>query len=77
MGGRLVFAVEFDIDGQTVRIGGIAKGAGMIDPNMAMMLCFITTDAAISRTTLQKALSVFNTIASPALQAASGATLLK
>ena len=39
-------AVEFVIDGKTVRIGGIAKGAGMIDPNMATMLCFLTTDAA-------------------------------
>jgi glutamate N-acetyltransferase/amino-acid N-acetyltransferase len=52
------FAVEFHIHGKTVRIGGIAKGAGMIDPNMATMLCFITTDAAIDKGTLQKALSV-------------------
>ena len=52
------FAVEFSAHGKHIRIGGIAKGAGMIDPNMATMLCFITTDAAISRTTLQKALSV-------------------
>jgi glutamate N-acetyltransferase/amino-acid N-acetyltransferase len=51
-------AVEFPIDGQTVRIGGIAKGAGMIDPNMATMLCFLTTDAAIGKKQLQKALSV-------------------
>jgi glutamate N-acetyltransferase/amino-acid N-acetyltransferase len=51
-------AVEFEIGGKPVRIGGIAKGAGMIDPNMATMLCFITTDAAISREQLQKALSV-------------------
>ena len=50
-------AVEFEIDGRPVRIGGIAKGAGMIDPNMATMLCFITTDAAISKTYLQKSLS--------------------
>jgi glutamate N-acetyltransferase / amino-acid N-acetyltransferase len=51
-------AAEFVIDGQTVRIGGIAKGAGMIDPNMATMLCFLTTDAAIGRKQLQTALSV-------------------
>jgi glutamate N-acetyltransferase/amino-acid N-acetyltransferase len=51
-------AVEFEVEGQTVRIGGIAKGAGMIDPNMATMLCFLTTDAVISKPHLQKALSV-------------------
>ena len=51
-------AVEFELDGQTVRIGGIAKGAGMIDPNMATMLCFLTTDAAIGQKQLQTALSV-------------------
>jgi glutamate N-acetyltransferase/amino-acid N-acetyltransferase len=51
-------AVEFELDGQKVRIGGIAKGAGMIDPNMATMLCFITTDAKIDKKQLQHALSV-------------------
>jgi glutamate N-acetyltransferase/amino-acid N-acetyltransferase len=51
-------AVEVEIDGTTVRIGGIAKGAGMIDPNMATMLCFITTDAAVDKKLLQRALSV-------------------
>ena len=51
-------AVECEIDGCTVRICGIAKGAGMIDPNMATMLCFITTDAAIGKSLLQHALSV-------------------
>ena len=51
-------AVEFEMGGQVVRIGGIAKGAGMIDPNMATMLCFLTTDAAIEKTVLQRALSV-------------------
>ena len=51
-------AVECEIDGCTVRIGGIAKGAGMIDPNMATMLCFLTTDAAIGKSLLQHALSV-------------------
>ena len=51
-------AVEFVIDGKTVRIGGIAKGAGMIDPNMATMLSFLTTDAVIDKKQLQCALSV-------------------
>ena len=51
-------AVEFQIDGKAVCIGGIAKGAGMIDPNMATMLCFLTTDAAIEKKQLQHALSV-------------------
>lgn len=51
-------AVEFEIDGATVRIGGIAKGAGMIDPNMATMLCFLSTDAVIDKKLLQQALSV-------------------
>lgn len=51
-------AVEIDLDGTPVRIGGIAKGAGMIDPNMATMLCFITTDAVIDKKMLQRALSV-------------------
>ncbi|EDY20243.1 arginine biosynthesis bifunctional protein ArgJ [Chthoniobacter flavus Ellin428] len=50
-------AVEFELDGKPVRIGGIAKGAGMIDPNMATMLCFISTDAAIEKKQLQEALS--------------------
>ncbi len=50
-------AYEFEIDGVPVRIGGICKGAGMICPNMATMLCFITTDAAISAPVLQKCLS--------------------
>jgi len=51
-------AVEIEIDGKPVRIGGIAKGAGMIDPNMATMLCFVTTDAVIDKKLLQRALSV-------------------
>ena len=50
-------AVEFTLGGKTCRIGGIAKGSGMIHPNMATMLVFITTDAAISPDMLQKALS--------------------
>ena len=50
-------AVEFEVGGKTCRIGGIAKGSGMIHPNMATMLVFITTDAAIAPDMLQKALS--------------------
>ncbi len=50
-------AVEFTIGGKVCRMGGIAKGSGMIHPNMATMLVFITTDAAISSDMLQKALS--------------------
>ena len=50
-------AVEFTVGGKTCKIGGIAKGSGMIHPNMATMLVFITTDAAISPAMLQKALS--------------------
>ncbi len=48
-------AAEFEIGGKTLRVGGIAKGSGMIHPNMATMLCFITTDCAISHPLLQKA----------------------
>ncbi len=50
-------AVSFDIGGVECKIGGIAKGSGMIHPNMATMLVFITTDAKISPEMLQKALS--------------------
>ena len=49
-------AVEFEVDGVSCRIGGIAKGSGMIHPNMATMLVFITTDTAISSEMLSKAL---------------------
>ncbi|HCA54088.1 MAG: bifunctional glutamate N-acetyltransferase/amino-acid acetyltransferase ArgJ [Acutalibacteraceae bacterium] len=48
-------AVETVIGGKTVKIGGISKGSGMIHPNMATMLCFVTTDAAVSAAMLQKA----------------------
>ncbi|MDB6172381.1 MAG: argJ [Chthoniobacteraceae bacterium] len=51
-------ALEIEIGGHKVRLGGIAKGAGMIDPNMATMLCFLTTDAVIDKQLLQQALSV-------------------
>lgn len=47
-------AVELPLAGKRVRIGGIAKGAGMINPDMATMLCFITTDAPISKRDLQR-----------------------
>ena len=50
-------AVSFEIGGKECRIGGIAKGSGMIHPNMATMLVFITTDCAIAPEMLQKALS--------------------
>lgn len=51
------YAVEFIIDGKICKIGGMAKGSGMIHPNMATTLNFITTDCAISSDILQKALS--------------------
>jgi glutamate N-acetyltransferase / amino-acid N-acetyltransferase len=50
-------ATEVEIGGKKVRFGAIAKGSGMIQPNMATMLCFITTDAAIDAKLLQQALS--------------------
>lgn len=50
-------AVEFLLDGKVCRIGGIAKGSGMIHPNMATMLVFLTSDVAISSKMLKKALS--------------------
>lgn len=49
-------AVSFSIGGKKVTIGGMAKGSGMIHPNMATMLCFITTDAAVELECLKKAL---------------------
>lgn len=49
-------AVSFSINGKNVTIGGMAKGSGMIHPNMATMLCFITTDAAVELDYLKKAL---------------------
>ena len=50
-------AVEIKIDGKPVRIGGIAKGSGMIAPNMATMLSYLTTDVNINSETLQTALT--------------------
>lgn len=51
-------AVEVKLSTGSIRIGGIAKGSGMIHPNMATMLAFITTDAAISAETLQEAIKL-------------------
>ena len=50
-------ALEFTVAGKPVRIGAIAKGSGMIHPNMATMLLFMTTDAKVAPAVLQKALS--------------------
>lgn len=50
------YAVEVRAPGGTFRVGGMAKGAGMINPNMATMLCIVTTDAKVSKGTLQNAL---------------------
>ena len=52
-----IVSYSFDINGVECKIGGIAKGSGMIHPNMATMLVFVTTDCAISSEMLQKALS--------------------
>lgn len=50
------FAVETEIDGEKVTIGGVTKGVGMIAPNMGTMLCFLATDASISSEDINKAL---------------------
>ena len=50
-------AVQVEIGGKTVTVAGMCKGSGMIHPNMCTMLCFLTTDANISKELLQKALS--------------------
>ncbi|MBN1293818.1 MAG: bifunctional glutamate N-acetyltransferase/amino-acid acetyltransferase ArgJ [Candidatus Latescibacteria bacterium] len=51
-------AVEIDIEGVPVKIGAIAKGSGMINPDMATMFCFITSDISISQKALRKALKI-------------------
>lgn len=51
-------ALELEIDGKTVKIGAMAKGSGMICPNMATMLSFVTTDANIDQQCLQQTLSI-------------------
>lgn len=50
-------AVTVEIGGKTITVGGMAKGSGMIHPNMCTMLAFLTTDAAVSKEALQKVLS--------------------
>ncbi len=55
-------AVEFQLDGRTCHVGGISKGSGMIHPNMATMLAFITTDVAIKGELLEKALRKVNSL---------------
>lgn len=50
-------AYEFELGGKICHMGGMCKGSGMIHPNLGTMLCFITTDAAIEKSLLQKALS--------------------
>lgn len=56
------FAVEFKLDGKVCHIGGMSKGSGMINPNMATMLAFITTDVKISSEMLYQALKQINAI---------------
>ncbi len=51
------YAVQFEIEGKTITVGGMSKGSGMIHPNMATLLGFITTDINISKDLLKKALS--------------------
>lgn len=53
-------AVQFELEGKTVTIGAMAKGSGMIHPDMATLLGFVTTDIAITKECLQKALSEAN-----------------
>ena len=55
-------AVEFELDGKKCHVGGMSKGSGMINPNMATMLAFITTDVCIAQELLQKALRKVNDI---------------
>jgi glutamate N-acetyltransferase / amino-acid N-acetyltransferase len=52
---RKEIAIELELGRGKVRLGGVAKGAGMIDPEMATMLCFVTTDATVPKRDLQKA----------------------
>ena len=52
------FAVSFDVEGTTYTLGGIAKGSGMVHPNMATMLAFLATDAPVGRDFLQESLSL-------------------
>lgn len=54
---KKISAYELEIDGKIVHVGGIAKGSGMINPNMATMLAFVTSDVAISKEMLSKLIS--------------------
>lgn len=56
------FAVEFELGGKKCRVGGISKGSGMIHPNMATMLAFVTTDVLITGELLEKALRRVNSL---------------
>lgn len=56
------FAIEFELGGKTCHIGGMSKGSGMINPKMATMLAFITTDVNISRDMMEKALREINAV---------------
>ena len=56
------FAVEFQLDGKLCHIGGMSKGSGMINPNMATMLAFITTDVKINAAMLDKSLREINAL---------------
>ena len=74
-------AVEIAIEGSPVRIAGMAKGAGMIEPNMATMLAFLTTDAAVALPSLQNCLSAavagsFNRISIDGEQSCNDTVLL-
>jgi glutamate N-acetyltransferase / amino-acid N-acetyltransferase len=75
------FTATFEIDGRPCRLTGIAKGSGMIQPNMATMLAFLFTDAAVERRALQKALKSavdksFNRISVDADQSTNDTALL-
>ena len=59
---KKMFAVEFELDGKTCHIGGMSKGSGMINPNMATMLGFVTTDVSITSEMLDKALRTVNAV---------------
>ncbi|MES2200880.1 MAG: bifunctional glutamate N-acetyltransferase/amino-acid acetyltransferase ArgJ [candidate division FCPU426 bacterium] len=52
------FSMTINLDGKSVRLGGMAKGAGMIHPNMATLLAFITTDASVAPDVLKKMLAI-------------------
>lgn len=74
-------AVQLEVDGRTVTVGAMAKGAGMIEPNMATMLCYVTTDAAVQPGALQGCLEAaaadsFNRISVDGCQSTNDTLLL-